>query len=178
MAAKLVIFCPPGCVICRSLAAAISHWLVYHSYVAQMSSTVLTGVPARLDGARLSAGSNNNAGTLAISSAARVMLHRSATLICLARVMVTLGGMAASAGCFSTSCAAATAGTSSNAPKDSRRALSVLGLSSSSVGTAATSAVTAYCFLVGCVVRVWCDVVSRELRSTVPLRDTHDTPIN
>lgn len=58
MAAKLVICCG-----CRSFAAAIIHWLVYHSYVAHMLSTVSTGVPPRLEGPRVDAGSSSNAGT-------------------------------------------------------------------------------------------------------------------
>jgi hypothetical protein len=61
--------------------------------------------------------------TFAMSSPARVMLHRRAILSCLARVMVTLGGMAARAGCFSSSWAAAGDGTSNRAARDSRRAL-------------------------------------------------------
>jgi hypothetical protein len=58
MAAKLVICCG-----CRSLAAAMIHWLVYHSYVAHVLSSVSTEVPARLEGLRLDAGSNSRAGT-------------------------------------------------------------------------------------------------------------------
>lgn len=61
--------------------------------------------------------------TLAISSPALAMLHLSARLSCLARVIVTFGGMEASAGCLSSSWAAAGDGTSKSAARDSNRAL-------------------------------------------------------
>lgn len=51
------------------------------------------------------------------------MLHLSARLSCLARVIVTFGGMEASAGCLSSSWAAAGDGTSKSAARDSNRAL-------------------------------------------------------
>jgi hypothetical protein len=81
--------------------------------------------------------------TFAISSPALAMLHLSAMLRPLARVIVTLGGTAAKPGCRSSSCAAAAAGTSNSAARDSMRALSVLGDISSSAGCVAMSTLTA-----------------------------------